>query len=129
MATVPADEQAARDLFDALARLDVDTYESLLAEDAVEGRPQLGERFVGRDNIVGMYRSVPGKPRVAWRTISGGGRTWVAEGRIDYGEGMGVDHIVAVVNMRDGKMVGSNVYFASPLDPVPYHQPWSEPFE
>ena len=37
--------------------------------DAVEGRPQLGERFVGRDNIVGMYRDLPSKPTTTWRSV------------------------------------------------------------
>lgn len=122
------DEQAARQLFDALARFDLDVYESLLADDAVEGRPQLGERFVGRQNIMGMYRSFPGPPpTIVWRRIRGSGAIWVAEGTIAYGPDMGVDHLIAVVEMRDAKMIDSNLYFSSPLEPIPYHQPWAEP--
>ena len=38
----------ARKFLRAFAEWDLDTYESLLAPGAVEGRPQMGERFNGR---------------------------------------------------------------------------------
>ena len=60
----PDNEQAARSLLDAFARFDLDTYESLIAEDAVERRPQTGDRFVGRAKIIGMYRHYPADPPV-----------------------------------------------------------------
>ena len=55
-------EQTARALLDAFARFDLDAYESLIAEDAVERRPQTGDRFVGRAKIAGMYRHYPADP-------------------------------------------------------------------
>ena len=53
-----ASDQLARDtaakLFAAWERWDLDTVGSLVADDAVDERPQSGERFVGRSNIMGM---------------------------------------------------------------------------
>ena len=58
----------ARKFLRAFAEWDLDTYESLLAPGAVEGRPQMGEKFVGRERIMGMYRSRTGEPpRIEWR--------------------------------------------------------------
>ena len=76
-------EQTARALLDAFARFDLDTYESLIAEDAVERRPQTGDRFVGRAKIIGMYRHYPADPPVVtWERIRGSGTVFVAEGTI-----------------------------------------------
>jgi len=41
-------EKVAKKFLASLAEMDLDTYESLLAEDGVEGRPQIGERSNGR---------------------------------------------------------------------------------
>lgn len=43
----------------ALEQWDLEEYEVVLADNAVEGRPQTRERFVGRTNIMGMYRHFP----------------------------------------------------------------------
>ena len=63
-------DQVARDaaakLFAAWERWDLDTVGSLVADDAVDERPQSGERFVGRSNIMGIYLEVPGPPRIRW---------------------------------------------------------------
>jgi SnoaL-like domain len=76
-------DQVARDaaakLFAAWERWDLDAVGSLVADDAVDERPQSGERFVGRSNIMGMYAEVPGPPRIRWRSIVGGPSVWVAE--------------------------------------------------
>lgn len=51
----------------ACAEWDPDLYESVLVEDAVEGRPQDGTRFVGRERILGMCRAHPADPpAVTW---------------------------------------------------------------
>jgi hypothetical protein len=91
---------AAEELFAAWERWDLDTVDSVVADDAVDERPQSGERFVGRGNIMGMYAEVPGTPRIRWRTIVGGPAAWVAEGIVDYGEGP--VNIVGIVELADG---------------------------
>jgi hypothetical protein len=57
------DGEAAEKYFAAFERWDLETVESLVADDAVEGRPQSGERFVDRENIIGMLHSRPASHR------------------------------------------------------------------
>ena len=74
----------ARKLLRAFAEWDLSTYEGLLAPGAVEGRPQMGERFNGRTRIMGMYRSRTGEPpRIEWRRVTGEGQNWVGQGVIE----------------------------------------------
>ena len=95
-------QDAAEKLFAAWERWDLDTVASLVADDAVDERPQSGERFVGSNNIMGMYAEVPGPPRIRWRSIVGGPSVWVAEGLVDYGEGP--VNIVGIVELADAKV-------------------------
>jgi hypothetical protein len=76
----------AEGLFAAWEQWDLDTIRTMLAEDAVDERPQPGERFVGRANIIGMYREVPGPPQITWRSVRGGPFLSVGEGTVEYGE-------------------------------------------
>ena len=115
---------AAAKLFAAWERWDLDTVGSLVADDAVDERPQSGERFVGRSNIMGMYAEVPGPPRIRWRSIVGGPSVWVAEGLVDYGEGL--VNIVGIVELADAKVKKARFYFADPFDPPAQRARWSD---
>jgi hypothetical protein len=64
--------EAAERLFAAWEGWDLDTVESLVANDAVDRRPQSGEHFIGRANIMAMYHQVPGPPQIRWQSIRGG---------------------------------------------------------
>jgi hypothetical protein len=123
----PSDSEAADRLFAAWERWDLDTIESLVAEDAVDNRPQSGERFVGRSDIIGMYREVPGPPKIRWRTIRGCPPVWTAEGAVDYGEGP--VHLIGVVEIANGEVTSANYYFADPFDPPPARARWTTPRE
>jgi hypothetical protein len=116
--------KAAEKLFGALERWDLDTVQSLVADDAVEGRPQSGERFVGRTNIIGMLRNLPSRPEIRWRSVRGGPEVWVAEGIVEYGEGP--VHLIGVLELRDGTMVKGDYYFAYPFDPPEYRARWTD---
>jgi hypothetical protein len=118
-----SDKEAAETLLAAWERWDLDTIQSLLAPDAVDSRPQSGERFVGRRNIVGMYREVPGPPQITWRSIRGGHRIWVAEGIVEYGAGP--VHLVGILEMRDGKLAKASYYFADPFEPPADRARWA----
>jgi hypothetical protein len=110
--------------FRAFERWDLDTVETLVAEDAVEGRPQSGERFVGRTNIMGMLHALPSEPTISWRSIRGGGRLWVAEGTVEYGEGpVG---LISVTEFEEGRLVKTDVYFADPFEPAEWRAPFAE---
>jgi hypothetical protein len=118
-----ADAEAAERLFAAWERWDLDTIGSLYADDAVDARPQSGERFVGLTNIMGMYREVPGPPQITWRSVRGGPDVWVAQGTVEYGEGP--VHIVGVVELSDGAVTQADFYFAEPFEPPEARARWT----
>lgn len=122
-----SDRDAAERYFAAFERWDLETVETLVADDAVEGRPQSGERFVGRANIMGMLGALPSEPRISWRSIRGGPRVWVAAGIVEYGEGP--VHLIGVARFEDGKMVEADYYFADPFEPAEWRAPFVEPSE
>ena len=115
--------EAAEQFFGAWERWDLDTIASLIAEDAVDERPQSGERFVGRANIIGMHREVPGPPRITWRSVRGGPTVWVCEGIVEYGEGP--VHLVGVVELEQLHVVAARFYFADPFDPPAERARWA----
>jgi hypothetical protein len=118
-------QEAAEKLFAAFERWDLATVESLIAEEAVEGRPQSGERFVGRTNIMGMLGSLPSEPQISWRTVRGGPQLWAAEGIVEYGEGP--VHLIGIVEVQDGRIVKADYYFAYPFEPADWRVPFAEP--
>ena len=115
--------EAAERLFAAWERWDLDTVESLVANDAIDSRPQSGEHFVGQANIMAMYHTVPGPPKIRWQRIRGGPAVWVAQGIVEYGEGP--VHIIGIVEFADGKMVKGDHYFADPFEPPEYRARWA----
>jgi hypothetical protein len=120
-----ADQVAAEQLFSALARWDLDAYASLLADAAVEGRPQMGEQFVGRANILSMYRMYPlGPPTITWRRVRGSGPLWVGEGIIQYGAGP--VHLVGIVEIQDGTVIRADFYMAEAIQQPVHHARWAE---
>jgi hypothetical protein len=124
--TEDVNRSTIRRLAAALQQWDLDEYEVVLAEDAVEGRPQTGERFVGRTNIIGMYRHFPDTPRIAWRRIIGGDNTWALEGTMVVGEGEPIS-LIGTFELNDGEVIRGDFYFATPTTPPVYHEGWSEP--
>ena len=119
------ESQAAEAYFAAFEPWDLEAAESLIAEDAVEGRPQSGERFPGRANILGMLRSLPSRPQITWRRIRGGPRVWMAEGVVEYGEGP--VHLLGIVEFEGGRMVEADYYFADPFEAPDYRAPFTKP--
>ena len=120
----PLLQEAAEKLFAAWERWDLDTIGSLVADDAIDERPQSGERFVGHSNIMGMYAEVPGPPRIRWRSVVGGPSVWVAEGIVEYGEGP--VNIVGVVELAHAKVKRARYYFADPFEPPAERVRWSD---
>ena len=89
----------------------------------MDTRPQSGERFVGRANIMGMYGELPGPPRITWRAVRGGPHVWAAQGVVDYGEGP--VHIIGVVELAGGAVVAADFYFAEPFEPPDARARWT----
>lgn len=119
-----ANREAAERYFRAFERWDLETVASLTAEDAVDVRPQSGERFVGRENIVDMLHALPEEPTIRWSSIRGGARVWIAEGTVDYGEGP--VNFVGIAELDGGKVARSDFYFASPFEPADWRVPFAE---
>ncbi len=117
----------AKEALEALARWDLASYGACLDENAVERRPQMAERFVGRERIIGMYRAVPMTPDVEWTRIVEAGDSCIGIGLIRYSPGEVADHLIAVLDTNGRSVVAASFYFAMPLDPIPYHREWSEP--
>ena len=120
-----ADREAAERYFRAFESWDLATVESLVAEHAVDGRPQSGERFVGRENVMGMLRALPSTPEISWASIRGGPRVWVAEGTVDYGEGP--VNFVGIAEVEGDLVVKADYYFADPFEPADWRVPFVEP--
>jgi hypothetical protein len=121
----PPDNRAAERYFRAFETWDLATVETLLAEDVVDGRPQSGERFVGRPNVMGMLHALPSIPTISWASIRGGDGVWVAEGTVDYGEGP--VSFVGIAEVEDGLVVKADYYFADPFEPADWRVPFAEP--
>ena len=116
--------KAAESYFAAFERWDLEAVSSLIADAAVEGRPQSGERFVGRENIMGMLHSLPSEPQISWRSVRGCQKVWTAEGIVDYGEGP--VHLIGIAEFEDGQMVKADFYFAYPFEPADWRAPFVE---
>jgi SnoaL-like domain len=116
--------EAAEKLFAAWERWDLEAVGSLVADNAVDERPQSGERFIGRNNIMGMYAEVPGPPRIRWQSVVGGPSVWVAEGIVEYGEGP--VNIVLIAELMEAKLQRTRIYFADPFEPPAQRARWSD---
>ena len=90
-------------------------------DDFVQEWPQSGERIVGREAAIKLdegYTAATGlMPTMKYRRILGGGDIYVAEGTIDYGDGVPVSY-VGIAEFRDGKVCKMTGYFANPF-PAP----------
>lgn len=118
------DNRAAERYFRAFETWDLATVETLLAEHVVDGRPQSGERFAGRANVMGMLGALPSIPDISWRTIRGGAGVWVAEGTVDYGDGP--VNFVGIAEVEDGLVSRADFYFADPFEPADWRAPFAE---
>jgi hypothetical protein len=114
----------AERFFRAFETWDLATIETLLAEDAVDRRPQSGERFVGRASVLAMLGAIPSIPAIGWDEIRGGPRVWVAEGTVDYGEGP--VRFIGIAETKNDLVIRSEFYFADPFEPADWRAPFAE---
>ena len=116
-----------REHYAALLAGDEAAYAALVHEDFVQEWPQSGERVRGKTACLNIARNYPGgPPQITLGRISGAGDHWVVEGTSRYPDGTDW-HIVAVLELRDGKVVRETDYFG-PTYPAPeWRQQWVEP--
>ena len=107
---------------------DYETATQAMADDAVVEWPQSGERIVGRDACLTVYRNYPGgPPTYRLQRISGEGDHFVAEAIADYaGE---KTHAISIIELRDGKIVKQTDYWANPFDAPAWREQWVQRME
>ena len=94
---------------------DFDTAIEAMADDAVVEWPQSGERIVGRQACLTVYRNYPGgSPAYDLTRITGGPDVFTVEARGDYsGETV---YLTSIVEVRNGKIAKQTDYFASAFE-------------
>lgn len=105
----------------------------LASEDLVQEWPQSGERIRGRANVVAVndhYEGATGtSPKMTLRRLTKPGQAWVAEGTIDYGDGVPVSLVSILEAGPDGRIVRQTDYFANPFDAPEWRRQWVESME
>ena len=105
----------------------------LASEDLVQEWPQSGERIRGRANVVAVndhYEGATGtSPKMTLRRLTKPGQAWVAEGTIDYGDGVPVSLVSILEAGPDGRIVRQTDYFANPFDAPEWRRQWVERME
>lgn len=116
-----------REHYEGLLAGDEAAYAALVHEDFVQEWPQSGERVRGKAACLNIALNYPGgPPRISLGRISGEGDHWVVEGTSRYPDGSDY-YSVAVLELRDGKIVRETDYFG-PTYPAPeWRSQWVEP--
>ncbi|MFB3779810.1 MAG: nuclear transport factor 2 family protein [Bryobacteraceae bacterium] len=107
-------EEALERVVDLLKRGNLMAVYDFYADDAVEERPQSGERIVGKKNVQAVNDAYPEMPTVTPRRVLYAGNLVVAEATMDYGENGKYD-AVSVFGFKDGKIVRETSYWAEPF--------------
>lgn len=113
----------------ALSRGDFDTAMTAFAPDGVVEWPQSGERIVGKEACLAVYRSYPGgSPRYTLRRVTGDGDVYVVEATGDYGEAEPY-LMTSIVEFRDRLIVKQTDYWSRPFDPPGWREGMTERME
>jgi hypothetical protein len=92
--------------------------------------PQSGERIQGRNEMqefqAAEYQAAyPNPPRMQLRRVLVRDGLWVIEWINDYGDGRVYD-VVAIVELRDGRMFRESRYYAEPFEAPEWRARWVE---
>jgi ketosteroid isomerase-like protein len=113
--------------YEGLLAGDEVAYQALVHDDFIQDWPQTGERVRGKSACLNIARNYPGgTPQITLGRISGEGDHWVAEGTSRYPDGTDY-HMVAVLELRDGKIVQETDYFGPPYPAPEWRSQWVEP--
>jgi len=121
-----------------------DVLAELRHPDYIEDWPQSGERIRGHDNYVKIHHGYPGglptaetrsirgsedrwmmSPSFTLVRINGTGDTYTVEGSLAYPDG-GLTHLVAILELRDGRVIKVTHYFADPFEAPSWRADWVE---
>jgi hypothetical protein len=119
------EQQAQRFLAELFSHLSPEEEYELRHEDYVMEMPQSGERIRGRENMRAFQEAYPDPPSIRLRGVLVRDGLWVAEGVNDYGGGQ-VFMVVAIIELRDGKMWRDTRYYAEPFEAPEWRARWVE---
>ena len=114
--------------FDALERGDFDALANSITDDFIQDWPQSGERVRGKEACLNVFRNYPGGgPTARLRRVSGEGDLLVVEVDMDYSGKP--THMVAIIELRDGKISRETDYWADPFPAPAWRSQWVERIE
>ena len=125
------EQQVRRFLTELLPKLSPEEEYELRHEDYVMEMPQSGERIRGRQNMRAFQEAFPSNanpPSIRIRRVLVRDGLWVAEGVNDYGDGKVFD-VVAVFELKDGKIWRDTRYYAEPFEAPEWRAQWVERME
>ena len=122
------EQQAQRFLAELFSRLSAEEEYELRHEDYVMEMPQSGECIRGRENMRTFQEAYPDPPSIRLRRVLVRDGLWIAEGVNDYGEGQ-VFTVVAIIELRDGKMWRDTRYYSEPFKAPEWRAQWVERLE
>lgn len=96
-------------------------------DEAVLEYVQSGERIRGKADIIASRQAYPGRPaRFEVHRSAGTAAVQVVELTLRF-DGGDPHPVVAVLDLRDGKVVRERIYIADPWSPPEYRARWVEP--
>jgi hypothetical protein len=109
------EQQVRRFLAELFSDLSAAAEYNVRHEDYVMEMPQSGERIRGRDKMREFQEAYPTPPTIRLRRVVVREALWVIEGVNDYGGGH-VFSVVAIFELRDGKIWRDTRYYAEPFE-------------
>jgi SnoaL-like domain len=112
------EQQARQFLAEMFTNLSAEAEYEIRHEDYVMEMPQSGERIRGRENMRAFQKSFADNsnpPTIQLRRVLVREGLWILEGVNDYGGGR-VFTVVAVFELRDGKIWRDTRYYTEPFD-------------
>jgi hypothetical protein len=122
------EQQAQRFLTEMFTHLSAEAEYHIRHEDYVMEMPQSGERIMGREKMREFQEAYPTPPTIQLRRVFVREGLWVIEGVNDYGGGQ-VFTVVAIFELRDGKIWRDTRYYAEPFDAPEWRAQWVERVE
>jgi hypothetical protein len=109
-----ANRELVERFFAASERGDASAIVAMVDEDMVMEWPQSGERFRGRENVLGAMGAVEVKPQFAGSPrLIGSGQIWVLMVPLRYGED--VLQYVAVLELDEGRIRRATGFWGAPF--------------
>jgi SnoaL-like domain len=123
------DEQEAKHfLAELFSHLSPEEEYNVRHQDYTMEMPQSGERIRGRENMRAFQEAYPNPPNIKLHRVLVREGLWVAEGVNDYGGGQ-VFTIVAIIELKDGKMWRDTRYYGEPFEAPEWRSQWAEQME